>query len=514
MTEKSTAKKQTLQSETAANKKTAKNTGKKTDGQRYLPTTRRRKAVAMRFFTYGAMTIATIVGVVVCVGWAMGYRFDLLSGQLSQVALLQFNSFPTGAVVDVNGARLTARTPTRSNIKTGETSVQMSRQGYRSWSKTVTALPSSVRWLDYVRLVPNNVSTESVRTFSSIDDMLQTPDRKWAMLVQDEEAGTMTLVDLGDPKNPKFTDVELDKEQVTQADGDNTYELLEWDSGSRYILIAHHYGDDKVEHLEYDRQDKDTRNLTRDFGMDLADPHFSGTNGDVIFALTGTDLRKIDYGNKSLSAPIASNVTSYVLYSNSRIAFTTKVTTDDKTKQAVAIYDDGETKTIKTYDDDIDTKIGFSRNNDVDYLAVAREEAVAVYPDPLDNSSHGPDEKDKDKDVAYLSSPGGIDWMEMSNNGRFVLAGKGHKVVVYDVETTENYSFEMEIEGKPQWLDDYHLLDVRDNTITMVEFDGQNDEHIVSGDLPAFLSADNKYLFSIDTISGGTVLQRSSMTVE
>ena len=471
----------------------------------------RRRQVAIRFFTYGVMTIATIVGAIICIAWAMGYRFDLKSGQLSQVALLQFNTFPTGAVVDINGNRLSTRTPTRSNIPTGEVTVDMSRQGYRSWSKTVTALPSSVRWLDYVRLVPQNIHTESIHTFTDVDDMLASPDQKWAVVLTDQAAGAMTMLDLSDPEKVKYDDITLDKDQLSAGDNQQ-FQLIEWDEGSRYLLIEHKYND-QVEHLEYDRVDKKTRNLTRDFGMNLTDPHFSGTNGNVIFAITGTDLRKIDYGNKSISAPLATNVTSYDLYSNSRIAFVTKETGDDgKVKQTVAIYDDGEVKQIKQYDDDQLTRIGFSRNNDVDYLAVARGETVAVYPDPLNRHAQGPDEVSTD--IAYLSSPGGMDWMEMSRNGRFVMAGRGHKVVCYDVETQENYSYELEREGRPLWLDDYHLLDVRDDTIVMLEFDGQNEEHIVSGRLPAFLSSNGKFLFSLDDIAGGTVLQRSSMTTD
>ena len=473
-------------------------------------TAKRRKQVAMRFFTYGAMAVATVIGVIICIGWAMGYRFDLQNG-LSQVALLQFNSFPTGASVDVNEERLTARTPTRSNVKTGETTVRMTRNGYRDWRKTVSALPSTVRWLDYVRLVPQNVRTESVHTFANVDDMLESPDRKWAIVLTDDASGAMTLINMGNPEKLEYDDVKLDADQVS-ADGEQEYKILEWDSASRYILIEHRYGDDQVEHLEYDRQDREMRNLTRDFGMELTDPHFSGTNGDVIFALTGTDLRKIDYANKSISAPLASNVTDYVLYNNSRIAFVTRTESDDKVTQTVSIYDDGKVVEIKKYDDDDKLAIDFSRVNDVDYLAVARGETVAIYPDPLDNSSNGPD--DVSAEIAYLSSPGGIDWMEMSANGRFVIAGRGHKVVCYDIETTENYSFELSREGEPEWLDDYHLLDIRDGAITMVEFDGQNAEHIVSGHLPAFLSNDGEYLFSLDDISGGVVLQRSSMIAE
>lgn len=469
-----------------------------------------RKQVAIRFFTYGVMAIATVVGVIVCIGWAMGYRFDLMSGQLSQVALLQFNTFPTGAVVDINGASLSTRTPTRSNIKTGQTKVSMSLTGYRGWSKTVSALPSSVRWLDYARLVPQNVKTESVKTFTNVVDMLPTPDRKWAVVLTNESMGDATLVDLADPKQIKFSTIELSNLHLA-TDGESKFKIVEWDKDSRYLLVKHQLGD-RTEYLEYDRQDKITRNLSSDFGLELTELHFSNAGGDVIYTLTGTDLRKINYADKSISAPLATGVTSYVLLGDSgRIVYLSKKVDDSKTSQVISIYDDGKITKLKTYDDTKTTLIGFFRNNDIDYLAVGRGEMVSVYPDPLkrQRQSH-----DFNKSVAYLSSPGGIDWMKVNPTGRFVLAGKGNKVVCYDVETTENYSFELARRGEPVWLDGYHLLDVKNGVLNMVEFDGQNIQHLVSGRLPAFLSANEKYLLSLDSISGGAVLQRSQMVID
>ena len=469
-----------------------------------------RKQVAIRFFTYGVMAIATVVGVIVCIGWAMGYRFDLMSGQLSQVALLQFNTFPTGAVVDINGASLSTRTPTRSNIKTGQTKVSMSLTGYRGWSKTVSALPSSVRWLDYARLVPQNVKTESVKTFTNVVDMLPTPDRKWAVVLTNESMGDATLVDLADPKQIKFSTIELSNLHLA-TDGESKFKIVEWDKDSRYLLVKHQLGD-RTEYLEYDRQDKITRNLSSDFGLELTELHFSNAGGDVIYTLTGTDLRKINYADKSISAPLATGVTSYVLLGDSgRIVYLSKKVDGSKTSQVISIYDDGKIAKLRTYDDTKTTLIGFFRNNDIDYLAVGRGEMVSVYPDPLkrQRQSH-----DFNKSVAYLSSPGGIDWMKVNPTGRFVLAGKGNKVVCYDVETTENYSFELARRGEPVWLDGYHLLDVKNGVLNMVEFDGQNIQHLVSGRLPAFLSANEKYLLSLDGISGGAVLQRSQMVID
>ena len=232
----------------------------------------------------------------------------------------------------------------------------------------------------------------------------------------------------------------------------------------------------------------------------------------MIYTLTGTDLRKINYADKSISAPLATGVASYVLLGDSgRIVYLSKKVDGSKTSQVISIYDDGKITKLRTYDDAKTTLIGFFRNNDIDYLAVGRGEMVSVYPDPLkrQRQSH-----DFNKSVAYLSSPGGIDWMKVNPTGRFVLAGKGNKVVCYDVETTENYSFELARRGEPVWLDGYHLLDVKNGVLNMVEFDGQNAQHLVSGRLPAFLSANEKYLLSLDSISGGAVLQRSQMVID
>lgn len=474
------------------------------------PSTMSRKQIFRRALTYSLMTVATIAGVAVCIAWAMGYRFNLESGEISQVALLQFNTYPRGAMVQVGEATLAARTPTRANIKTGKTTIQMSLNGYHTWSKTVSALPSTVRWLDYVRFVPTEIKTQSVHTFSDVDDIEQSPDRKWALVIEHEDTPTVDLVDLHDPQKIDATEIKLAGEQITAGEN-NRYEITEWDSGSRFVLIKHSY-DDTSEYLRLDRKDKTTVNLSRDFGVILSEPHFSGNSGNIFYAITGTDLRRLDYGAKSISTPLATNVTDYVLYGNNRLAYVTKVEADGKTTQTVSIYDDDTATKIKQYDDDKQIRIGFKRNNDTDYLTVARDETVAVYPDPLKKNADD-SHKNTATDTAYLSSPGGIDWLQVSDNGRFVLAGHDHKVVCYDVETGENYSYELERTGRPVWLDDYHLMDVRSDTLTMIEFDGQNAQCIVKGNLPAFLSSNQEYMFSLDDVSGGVVLQRSNMTV-
>jgi hypothetical protein len=277
--------------------------------------------------------------------------------------------------------------------------------------------------------------------------------------------------------------------------------------GSRYILLKHQVGDTS-EYLRIDRENPTmTSNLTKTFGLDISSPHFSGTSGQIFFALTGSDLRKFDASNQTASAPLATGVQSYQLTENNMISFVATETKDGKTTQTVGIYNDGQVRTIKTYDTVATTYAGVTRYRDQDYLAVARGETVAIYPSPLDEN-HAPS-------PIYLNSPGGVDWLDFSPSGRFIIAGYQNKLVDFDLDTDDNYSFELgEVNGAPQWVDDTHIVDMSGGTIKLVEFDGANSEDIVSGSGRVTLSGDEKYLFSFDTTDKNTMLQRSKLYID
>lgn len=474
----------------------------------------RRQQIAIRSFTYGAMTLAAVFGVLLSLAWAMGFRFDFNGGKLTQVALLQFDSFPNGATVKINGETLSSKTTTRENVQSGENTVEITKTGYRSWQKTVTLDPSEVRWLDYIRLIPNSITTDQIKSFSTVSEMLESPNQHWILLrTSDNErtnnAYVLTLADISDPKNVRFSDITISANDITAPTSGQTekFSIVEWDMGSRYILLKHQVGDTS-EYLRIDRENPTmTSNLTKTFGLDISSPHFSGTSGQIFFALTGSDLRKFDASNQTASAPLATGVQSYQLTENNMISFVATETKDGKTTQTVGIYNDGQVKTIKTYDTVATTYAGVTRYRDQDYLAVARGETVAIYPSPLDeNHVSG---------AIYLNSPGGVDWLDFSPSGRFIVAGYQNKLVDFDLDTDDNYSFELgEVNGAPQWVDDTHIVDMSGGTIKLVEFDGANSEDIVSGSGRVTLSGDEKYLFSFDITDKNTMLQRSKLYID
>ncbi len=490
----------------------------------------RRQQLAIRSFTYGVMTLLAVLGVLFCLAWAMGFRFDWNGGKLTQVGLLQFNSFPTGASIDVNGERVSSGTPSRLNVKTGATTVVMSKKGYRTWHKTVNINPSEVVWLDYARLIPASITTDTVKNFSDVEEMRESPDKHWILLRTSDNsrydnpterpakqsrkdyykrAFTLTLADISDAKNVRFSTLSLPSSKITLPTSQKQtekFQIVEWDQGSRYILVKHSVGK-TTEYLELDREKPSTvKNLSRDFNMNLTDPHFSGTSGEVFFALTGTDIRKFDYDNSSVSAPLVSNVQNYAMYGSDQFAYVATDKHDDRTAQIVGIYNAGKPTTVKTYDKVMPVTVKLTRFDNVDYLAVARDETVSIYPDPLD--------KDTKAQSIYLNSPGGVDWLDISPSGRFVIAAKGEDVVTYDLDSSERYSFEVDsLDGAPEWLDDCHIVVNNNGNISFVEFDGANREDIVGAYSRAILSRNGDYLFSISDSSSGTVLQRSQLVI-
>jgi hypothetical protein len=70
----------------------------------------KRAKLALRFFTYGVMTVASAVLTAFLVFVALGYRLDK-DFNFSQGGLVQFRSFPNSANVTVDGKVQNFHTP-------------------------------------------------------------------------------------------------------------------------------------------------------------------------------------------------------------------------------------------------------------------------------------------------------------------------------------------------------------------------------------------------------------------
>lgn len=470
-----------------------------------------KKRKLMLFFTYGVMTAAVAAISAVCVLLVLGYRFDFNDRTVEQGGLIQFRSIPESAKISLNGQELSFATPGKRNVDVGTHEVRMHREGYRDWAKTVTVKAGELRWLNYARLIPKNVTTNTVREFPTLADEIPSPDRNWIALLPAADKPELVIADIRAEK-VAFTNLTLPVGAYTNTPGQtHTFSVEEWDFGSRYVLVKHVIGD-KTEFIKVDRTDAAaSQNLTTLFSVALSDIHFSGTSGTIFYGLESTNVRKLDSGAGTISQPVIKDVTRFMLYKTDTIAFTNHI---GRTVGA-GIYVDGKAYIVRTYDDTAPVLAEVTSYFSKNYLAVSRGTSAELIKEPeLSKGSTAGTPK--------LGLPAGVQWLKFGASGRFMIAGNGTQYALLDIETSEKFTVNLPgtatDTSKPlQWLDDYSLVSSADKDLRITEFDGGNQQVIIDVEpgFAATLDNDGKLLYSIArTQAGAYSLQVSELRVK
>lgn len=477
--------------------------------QQYEASKKKRKITLL--LSYVAMTIAVIIISTICILLALGYRFDFASNRVEQGALLQFDSEPNGAQVTLDGTILSFRTPGKYEVDAGAHSVTLSRDGYRSWSKQFTVKPGEVRWLSYARLVPTTVNTSTLKEFDGLAQAKPSPDQKQIAVLTKSDTPTVTIVNVSDSKKVTYSAITVPASALTLPEGvPSTYSIVEWGLSSKYILLRHDAGS-VHEYLRLKATDEtDIVNLSTKFGVTLSDIHFSSES--VFYGIENGNLRKFDLGSSSLTEPIVKDVVQMKLYGSSDLGYVRHV----GNQYEAGVVVDNKAYTVTTYDDTTPLLIDVTSYYNNRYLAITRGASFELIKNPEKTASDGLTK------VVTLSYPSDLKWLDISSNGRFVIAGNGAQFMTYDIELAEktdsNFpSFISDPTIPPQWLDSYILVSTGDNKLRISDFDGDN-QQIITDALPTFpvmLSTDSSLLYSFTKTQAGIMsLQVSKMTTD
>lgn len=482
----------------------------------------KRAKLAIRFFTYGVMTFATVVISTVMVFLALGYRLDK-NFHFTQGGLVQFVSAPNGASVTVDGALQGFNTPNKQNLSAGQHTVSMSLAGYRGWSKTVDLAPGQLLWLNYIRLLPTTVRTSSVREFDALADVLPSPDRHWLLLQPKNDQPDFVLADMSDEKSPKFTTLSLPAAQFTkQGDSNGTFTLVEWDLQSQYVLIKHQIAD-TTEFIRMDRsKPADAINISKLFGFAISEAHFSGNDANTVFVNNSGVLRRLDVGSQSASGALVNDLQTFVVYGSGQIAFSAdreQTAGDATTKQRVlGTWRNDKTVIVRTAPAGTTFNFDYSSYDNHEYLVYADAAAatVTLLRDPSSSTSSG----ETNTTFAQFDLGAPVTSLSFSSNGRMVVAQNGNHYAAYDSEEAKTYHTTLQlgadVTAPLHWLDNFYLWSSAGGTLHWLEFDGTNAQDITSAQ-PGFgimLSGNGQRLFSIgkNKASGKLELQSSLLT--
>ncbi|HEU5121366.1 MAG TPA: PEGA domain-containing protein [Candidatus Saccharimonadales bacterium] len=467
----------------------------------------RRKQLIQRVLIYALMSVAVVALVVALLFVVLGYQLNRSDGRIEQGGLVQFDSQPAGANVTIDGVALGAQTAAKSTLNAGNHYFTMSKNGYKNWQKSVYLAPGSVLWLNYARLIPTELKPENIATFATVSSSIASPNAKLIALKEDPATPIIRLVDISrnNLTDIKTKDITIPQEALTvpEVGKGQALTLEAWDPTSRYLLAKHTYNDSTFEWLIIDTEAPErTKNITTILDVTMSKVIFHFGDSNILYVQTDNDVRRVDVNAATISRPLVSNIAEFALYDRSTILYTSLLDSATKTR-SVGYYEDGAEKPfiVRSVSDDgtLPFHIAVGKFFNEPYIAINYGDTLEILHGSLPRS-----EKDTAKLTreTTISTPGGVQYVKIQNNGRFVVAQKEAELYVYDNELKKQSKITLKGEGAVtvplKWLDNYMMWSNRGGMLRLYEFDGENQNDImpVSSQSPVTLGPDETYLYA------------------
>lgn len=471
----------------------------------------KRSQVIKRSIIYTCMTLFVVLAVTALVFLMLGYRFNKTSNTIIQGGLVQFDSKPSGARVTIGSAKLASRTPSKITVNPGSYSVKMERAKYRNWQKTVDVEAGHVLYLKYAKLVPNQVASKTLTTLPSVDQMTVTPNDRFMAVLASSASPELTMVDLKDSKQ-KQTVISLPI--MAPEDTKPVYKIEKWSGDSKKLLISQKTAE-KTNwfFVEYDKPDQ-TVDLSKTYDLEIKDVLFDPRGSErLIITTTDGAVRLLDVGSRALSPVVLSNITDLSLFKSNLMY----VKTLSQTEQSVGYLSLGRTESreLKSLVTKETVRVSADEYYHTTYLAITTGSSLEVSSiDSLPGSNDsGPLSF---KTLFNQIIPGkDISKLAMRTGGRFVVAQSSDALSVYDLELKKFTTTKFATAQKQavRWIDGYHFYSAADGKLTMMDFDGANQQVITktSGDMDVAQSDNGKYWFTLNKTETGYQLIRLTM---
>lgn len=465
---------------------------------------KKRKQNLKIIITETIMTLSVIVLVVILTFVAMGYKVSG-DGEVSQNGLLQVSSRPTGASVTIDGDTLFLHTDTSRSLSSGEHTVELARDGYDTWSKTIEIKPGLLYKLDYPRLFKTDRETKQMLEFTDgLEFLSMSPDRNSILYAATDSTTFVWLKVRGE----EIETVEIDISELLRLKTGltGTIKNLEWNGDT--VLIEYVDSNIHDQLLINLKKPENSINLTREFGLDFS--KISAISEERLAVLENGNLRTISTGSKEMSRVLLSNVADFA-NTGAEILFITGATEGTR---VIGYYTEGDKTpvTLATVGGD-GVKVAISKYLEKRYLTLAVGPEVTIYRAEEILEDANLEDFAIVGQIALETAP---ETVKVENQGRLIVARNGRKMFVFDVEQSASVQFELESDFEG-WLDGFMLTNVVDGKLVVRDFDGQNRRELTDAKagFPAMITSNNRYLYYAvecgTDVASKTCLQRDKL---
>jgi hypothetical protein len=452
---------------------------------------------------YVLVAIAIVLATIILLYNA--YGFGLKNGQVVQNGLVFVSSTPTTANVLVNGQLYKDKTNTRLLLPGGQYTIEVQRDGYRTWRRAISVEGGSVSRLDYPLLIPSKLATATTKAYTAPPALaLQSLDHRWVLVQPADSPSSFDSFDLNNPQNPA-TPVTIPAGVLTPGTGAQNFALAEWSNDNRHVLLRHSYEQDghQSEHIMLDREEPlKTFNLTKTLGANPTVIQLHNQAYDQYYVYDQA-AQKVSTASVKKPEPVlvVDHVLAFKSYADDLLLYVTD-TGAPAGRANIMLRQAGAKYTIRQVASGGNYALDLARFNNALYVVAgaASEQKTYVYKNPGDTLKNNP----KDPLVPlYILKLADVSYVAFSESDRFILAENGSSFAVYDTQNDKGYAYQLKTSlDVPQthatWLDGYHLTAVSGGQAHIFDFDGANVQPLVAAN-PAFVplfDSTQKYLYS------------------
>jgi hypothetical protein len=470
----------------------------------YLDPEKKRAHKTRLFIGYGLFSIAIGIATLIIVYLANGFYVDR-SGEFIQNGLVFVDSRPGDADVYLNGEKQQSKTDARLVLPSGSYAIDVKKDGYRDWSRSLILEGGSLRRLTYARMIPQELETLSTLDLRSQPiDASQSIDKNWILLSHQDSPRTVTVIDT--KQTPlKAETIEVPQTVINDATESGVFKFIEWSDDAKHVLTTYTIGE-QVQYILINRESPaQSQNIT----TLLSSP------GDTISLNDRRSDQFFVYRSKTsllYRASLREGVNSEPIVVTPLLAYQTF--SDDWLLYVRESGDDGLVDVrFKRGDKDIQIKqlktsstylLELAKLGSAPVMAISSpvENRAIVYNDPQNYLNNNPDAKiPVATTVLRIPSIAGL---TISSDSSVVLGYSGSLMASHEFDADRSYIIDLErpidITIEPRWMDGQHFVYNSDGFQSVIDFDGSNNYKLVASlkTLGSFYTDSINQIFSFD----------------
>lgn len=453
----------------------------------FLDPSRKRAHKRRLMIGYALMSVVVVLGSVLMLHLAYGFDIDRNTSSLIRNGLVYVDSKPNGAKVFLDNVEQRGRTDTKLEIPAGVYNIRVEADGFRHWERTIDLEGGEIERLVYPYLIPNEFITNDMSTYDSLPNIVtQSPDRRWLLVMEDGVLDEFDVYDLNDPEKAPVK-ASIPSSVLASTKEVSTMKFVEWSTNNRHVLFEQTYGD-KAEFIMFDREKpNESININQQMGINPAVVSLKNKRPDQFYYLEKEPgvLRIADTKNRTISAPLIEEVIDYKSYGDDIVLYATQKDAEEG-RTDFKVLEGNETYKLKTVSKSDVYVMDVSKYDNEWYYVVggSKDNMAFVYENPLSvikKEDHG---SLKVVSIMRLNNP---QFVSFSAGTQFIGLQSGNSLLTLDLEKVHQYRHKLEVEvpltQQIKWMDGHRYIFTVDNQSYIVDFDGSNEETLVTSEV-------------------------------